>query len=103
MLSDANYAIYTFEDSPSGQPGKWDLHATSQNKDSAILHAKMLALQPRFIKIQVEKLQDISNASHRTSKTICTFKKGGNKKGIYWFFSALGVVALGYLTTTMLF
>ncbi len=87
------YAIYTFERDLAGLSPKWDLHATAENQDSAILHARMLALQPQFVKVQVQKIAQDPKTGEKTSKTIKIFQKSTARSPISsiknWFLTVL--------------
>lgn len=79
--AEARYAIYTFERQGETALLKWGLHAVADNIESAILHARMLALQPHFTKVQVQKFFEDPQTGAKISKTIKVFDKN-ERRGV---------------------
>ena len=74
MAEQTTYQIYTFKKPDNGLPLQWDLHAVSQQRESVMLHAKMLSLHPQYEKIQVEKIIVDDATGEKDSKTIKVFR-----------------------------
>lgn len=68
------FQIYTYGKKREGKLSlpllTWRLHACSTNRDSSLLHAKMLALNPSFEKIQVEEISRCEKTGQKQAKTI---------------------------------
>jgi hypothetical protein len=85
MSLDPVYQIYTFE--PQQMAGlhadrylKWGLHTTTKHREKSLLHAKMLILDPKFTKIQVEKVFLCEKTGKKQSRTVKIIKKMQNKR-----------------------
>lgn len=73
------FQIYTYGkrkgESEASPLLSWDLHAQVECRESCILHAKMLALNPHFEKIQVEQLSFCESSGKKKSRTIKVFER----------------------------
>jgi hypothetical protein len=73
------FQIYTYGkrkgESENSPLLSWDLHAQVECRESCLLHAKMLALNPQFEKIQVEQLIYCENTGAKKSRTIKIFER----------------------------
>lgn len=88
----ARFAIYTFERQGESALLRWGLHAVADDFEAAVLHARMLALQPHFIKVQVQKFDRDPQSGARTSKTVKVFDKNARRDVLSGFKRWLGRV-----------
>jgi hypothetical protein len=73
------YQIYTYgsnaQEEQFSSLSSWDLHAQVECRESCLLHAKMLALNPSYDKIQVEQIDLCENSGRKKARTIKTFQR----------------------------
>lgn len=91
------YAIYTLAQvgqAVSKFGMNWDLHATATDRDRAIAHAKMLALQPGVAEVHVKEVIENSGTGHVSVRNIKTCKAGGLSPQLFWGATATAILCI---------
>lgn len=77
------FAIYTLEGTRAAPDTRrrgllWDLHATATDRQLAISHARMLALQPGVSEVHVKQVTEDLASGQVSVRDIKRCKRGGN-------------------------
>lgn len=72
-----SYGIYTVERLPKGSKRmpKWDLHSTTHDRDIAENHAKTLAAQPYFDKVQLQQFKTCLETQERHVQKLRSYSR----------------------------
>ena len=86
------FAIYTLEGSRPSQATRtcgqlWDLHATATDRQLAISHARMLALQPGVSEVHVKQVTEDLASGQVSVRDIKRCRRGG----AYGYYKAASV------------
>lgn len=92
------FAIYTIG-KPFGRSGQavWDLHATAQDKRTALEHARLLALQPNVIEVQVKQVTEQTSSGQICVREIKRCRKTNGQVRMAAAFAGVFLIGLGFV------
>jgi len=98
LTYEVSYGIYTVERLPKGSKRmpKWDLHSTTPDRAIAESHAKTLAAQPYFDKIQLQQFKTCVETQERQVHKIRSYSRKSP------FYSLILVVIVALLLVAIL-